>query len=240
MSPASTAAPALDASAPQGPEAPRVLLIGDSMVVAELGRDMSRTLERVFAAEVHRRGKSSSGLARPDFFDWFSEGARLAELHQPDVVVVIIGGNDGQDLVNEEGRGRIRWRTEAWPEAYASRVHRFLDAMASEGRRFVWVELPAMDHRRLEGKLQLIRPVQQQALRDRSDVLGQVDTQACFYDKKGQLRQVIPEGPQKGRALRQEDGIHFSLFGARWVSRCLTPQLIELVERQVPPVDDRG
>jgi uncharacterized protein len=221
-----------------GPEQPLFLLIGDSMVVAELGRDMGRTLERTFSGDVRRRGKSSSGLARPDFFDWFREGARLADAHRPDVVVVIIGGNDGQDLVDEEGRGRIRWRTERWPAAYASRVHRFLDAMQAEGRRFVWVELPAMDHRNLEGKLQLIRRVQREALEGRSDVLGHVDTQACFYDGKGRLRTVIPSGRKKGRPLRQEDGIHFSLFGARWVSRCLAPQLVELVERRVAVVDD--
>jgi len=223
-----------------GPNQPRFLLIGDSMVVAELGRDMGRTLEATFAGDVRRRGKSSSGLARPDFFDWFREGARLAEAHRPDVVVVIIGGNDGQDLVNEEGRDRIRWRTEAWPSAYAVRVHRFLDAMEAEGRRFVWVELPAMDHRNLEGKLRLIRRVQREALEDRSDVLGHVDTQGCFYDGKGRLRKVIPGGPKKGRALRQEDGIHFSLFGARWVSRCLAPQLVKLVERRVALADDQS
>jgi hypothetical protein len=212
--------------APAAGDGPTVLILGDSMVVTELGRDLGRTLERELAASVVRRGRSSTGLARPDFYDWFTEGARLAERVQPDVVVIIVGGNDGQDLVDEEGRGRIRWRSEGWPAAYADRVHRFLDGMSAPGRRFVWVELPAMAHRRLEGKLRLIRSVQREALAGRPDVVLQLDTAPCFYGEGGRLLADIPRGDKRGRPIRQEDGIHLSLFGARYVSRCIAPELL--------------
>lgn len=220
---------------PAGAPAPeRVLIIGDSMVVTELGRDLARRFESAFGAQVIRRGKSSTGLARPDFFNWFEEGRRLARDSDPEVVVVIVGGNDGQDLVDEAGRGRVRWRSEDWEAQYAQRVHRFLDAMASPGRRFVWIDLPAMEHRRLEGKLELIRKVQAQALAERDDVLVRVDHGPCFLDGEGRILTAVPEGPGKGRKLRQDDGIHLSLAGARYVSRCTAPQVFSAFDGPSP------
>lgn len=204
------------------------------MVVTELGRDLGRVLEEGLGASVHRKGRSSTGLARPDYYDWFTTGAGLARQVDPDLVVIIVGGNDGQDLVDEAGKGRIRWRTEGWGPAYQGRVHRFLDGMAAEGRRFVWVELPAMDHRNLEGKLRFIRQVQREALAERDDVLLHLDTRPCFYGKDGGLLTRIPTGAKQGGPIRQEDGIHFSLFGARYVSRCAAPQLLDAASKVWP------
>ncbi|MGF1511189.1 MAG: DUF459 domain-containing protein [Myxococcota bacterium] len=211
---------------------PRVLVIGDSMVVTELGRDLSRIMEAELRATVYRRGKSSTGLARPDFFDWFAEAKALTARFEPDLVVVIVGGNDGQDLLNLDGAGRIRWRSGDWASAYSDRVHAFLDAMSASGRRFVWIELPAMEHRRLEGKLKLIREVQAHAVSVRQDVLTHVATAPCFYDSEGHLLTRIPSGAKQGRRIRQEDGIHFSLFGARYVSSCIAPSLLEAVRQE--------
>ena len=216
------------------PAPERVLVLGDSMIVTELGRDLARRFQRSYGAQVVRRGKSSTGLARPDFFDWFREGARLARKIQPDVVLVIVGGNDGQDLLDPEGRGRVRWRSEDWPARYAERVHRFLDAMAAPGRHVVWVELPAMEHRRLEGKLRLIRRVQSEALADRTDVALQVDHRRCFYDGCGQMLTEVPAGPGRGRPIRQEDGIHLTLAGARYVARCVFPEISALFRAERP------
>jgi hypothetical protein len=211
-----------------------VLVLGDSMIVTELGRDLARRFQRSYGAQVVRRGKSSTGLARPDFFDWFREGARLARKIQPDVVLVIVGGNDGQDLLDPEGRGRVRWRSEDWPARYAERVHRFLDAMAAPGRHVVWVELPAMEHRRLEGKLRLIRRVQSEALADRTDVALRVDHRRCFYDSSGQMLTEVPAGPGRGRPIRQEDGIHLTRAGARYVARCVFPEISALFRAERP------
>ena len=57
------------------PDAPRVLLIGDSNFFGPLGH----TLVHAFAQRAYHvkiRGKPSSGLARPEFFDWFAEADR--------------------------------------------------------------------------------------------------------------------------------------------------------------------
>lgn len=213
----------------------RVLIVGDSMAATDFGRELASELERRADVEVSRRGRSSSGLARPDFFDWFEEGARLVKRHRPDLVVVVIGGNDGQDLrPKTEGRW-VHWRSERWAEAYQARTNAFLDRMASKDRRFVWIELPAMEHRRLEGKLKTIRAVQAEALAARDDVLAQVPGRPCFYDGPSLLR-TVPTGPDAGAPMRLDDGIHFTVPGARHYAACVAPA----IEAFLPPKPAAG
>src|SRR4051795_7827614 len=46
--------------------------------------------------------KVSSGLSRPDFFDWPSHFAQQIPSVNPDIVVVTFGGNDAQGLRNKD------------------------------------------------------------------------------------------------------------------------------------------
>ncbi len=234
------AAPVSVAPAPLAPDEPatpwsgqdgpvHVLIIGDSMAATDFGRELGRWLKTESNVVIRRRGKSSSGLARPDFFDWFEEGKRLVKLHDPDLVVVIIGGNDGQDLrPKTEGRW-VHWRSDAWPSAYQERLNRFLDAMAARDRRFAWLRLPAMEHRRLEGKLELIRAVQSDVVVGRSDVLEEVVVTDCFYGPAGRMYRFVPEGPDAGQRLRLDDGIHFTRAGARHFAGCVGPELVRFL-----------
>jgi hypothetical protein len=229
--PETPAYPWLDAGRPA-----RVLLVGDSMIATDFGRELEAYLSAHADVVTHRRGRSSSGLARPDYFDWFELGAALAKRFRPDVVVVVIGGNDGQDLrPKAEGRW-IHWRSDRWADGYRARTHRFLDAMAAPGRRFAWIELPAMAHRRLEGKLETIRAVQAEALAERDDVLAEIPGAPCFYDADRLLR-TVPDGPDAGAPMRLDDGIHFTVAGARHYAACVGPVLQDFLPPK-PPSED--
>ena len=62
---------------PAKANSPRVLLVGDSMIAGGVGIYLQRRLKKQAGFDVLRHGKSSSGLARPDFYDWFEIGADL-------------------------------------------------------------------------------------------------------------------------------------------------------------------
>ena len=105
----------------------RVLLLGDSMIATGFGVKLESLLDKTAGIVAYRKGKSASGLARPDFYDWMSEGRHQALAREPDVVIVMLGGNDGQDLTtNGPSKRRVRWGSEAWNDAYAARVDRLL------------------------------------------------------------------------------------------------------------------
>ena len=117
--------------------APRMLILGDSNIFESFGRE----LEADFTAAgffVKRRGKPTSGMARPDFFDWLSDGAELVDKHRPEVVLIMFGGNDGQRLEPYPGSGdkRIKWKhAEEWIVEYTRRVRTLARVLGAHGAR---------------------------------------------------------------------------------------------------------
>jgi len=195
-----------------------VVLIGSSSVNGALGRMMESELEGA-GLRVERHGRSSTGLARPDFFDWQDEAHALRGLETMRGVVVYMGGNDTQALRlrREEAPGGTRgeaswvaWRDEArWIEIYTARTHALVDALCEAGApRVMWV-LPTNGDR--EGWADRIHRIQDaQAAGVRGTTCGVV------VDPRG-LR--ITDGSTS-------DGVHLTHTGARDVWRIIGPPLI--------------
>ena len=62
---------------PAEPTRPRkVLILGDSLAATGFGALLEKKLDAHPDVECFRKGKSASGLARPDFFDWPGEAKR--------------------------------------------------------------------------------------------------------------------------------------------------------------------
>ena len=209
----------------------RVLIIGDSMAATDFGRELQKKLRRRDKTKCFRKGKSSTGLARPDFYDWMSEGKRQIRKTKPDVVIVIVGGNDGQDLIDKaKKKRRIFWRGKKWEASYAQRINDFVTLLKEPERHVLWLELPAMDRQRLERKLKLIREVQKAAIEDIGDRTHYVRTAQHFYDSSGKLiRKIRDLKKRKKVPLRQEDGIHFSLAGSKYFADRVFKQVDEIL-----------
>ncbi len=202
------------------------------MAATDFGHALEDVLSGDARVQTARRGKSSTGLARPDFFDWMVEGPKQVELHDPHVVIVILGGNDGQDLLRTTGRARVHWGSKAWPGAYAGRLTALAESLSKGRRKVVFLGLPLMDRPRLEKKLRLIRGVQEQAFAGDS-VATYVDTRSCFLSKTGKpLKQVQVPGYKTPQPLRQEDGIHLTVPGARHFANCAQALLAPILARE--------
>jgi len=205
-------------------------MVGDSMAATDFGRALEKRLDEHPKLDCRRRGKSSTGLARPDFFDWMAEGAKQVKKARPDLVIVVIGGNDGQDLKPKKKGRRVFWKSNKWEPAYRARVEAFIDLLAADGRRVLWLELPVMDRKHLEGKLKRIRAVQVEALDAKSDVAWYVDTRRHFIgDRDEILRKVKVRGYKRQQRLRQDDGIHFTLPGANYFADAVLPDVLEVL-----------
>ena len=95
--------------------------------------------------------KVSSGLSRPDFFDWPAHFAQQIPAVNPDIVIVTFGGNDAQGLRNVDktwavqhvpgaGGDDANWRTE-----YGKRVGAAMDYLGGDNRTLIWVGIPNDD-----------------------------------------------------------------------------------------------
>lgn len=224
---ATTAMENLETPAP--PRERTVLLLGDSLLVTSFGEYLEHLLNEHPETRAVRRAKSSTGLARPDFFDWMAVGREEVERHQPAVVVVIMGGNDGQGLTDAEGRAQAQWGRPEWASAYRQRVESFLDVIAAPGRKVLWVELPLTRLPGFERKLGVIRRILRDTVSAREDAIH-LDTNPFFTDAKGGvLREARVEGFRKPMRLRMNDGVHFTVAGGRYFATRVFPVVVGLL-----------
>jgi hypothetical protein len=231
--PGGGAAPAVEEQAPPEPEKPaapeepyKVLLVGGSLAATGFGVLLEKRLDAHPHIKAYRKAKSASGLARPDFYDWVAEGKRQIELRDPHMVIIIMGGNDGQDLVM--GKTRVRWDTTGWAAAYRERVDEFLHAVAAEDRKILWLGLPRTNTRKYEAKLEFMRAIHKSAVEGLGDHGIYVNTSTLLEDPDGNLmREVKAKGRKGAHPLRMDDGIHFTMVGSEFFCDAVYPAVLD-------------
>jgi uncharacterized protein len=218
---------------PAAPAEPyKVLILGDSLAATGFGALLERKLDAHPHVVCYREGKSASGLARPDFFDWLEMGKKHAEFRQPDLVVVIMGGNDGQDITrrkNGDGK-RANWKSDGWAAEYRARMDAFLAGVSAPDRKVLWLGLPFMGLRSLEEKLTLIRAVQQEAVSALGDGATYLDTIPFVTTEDGRMLTEAKVGPRgKTQSIRADDKIHFTMAGSEYFADHVYPQVLEVL-----------
>ncbi len=210
----------------------KVLILGDSLIATGFGALLEKRLDAHPQITCYRKGKSSSGLARPDFFDWIAEAKRQVELREPDLVIGLMGGNDGQDLTpgNKKTGRRVTWQHEDWEAGYRERMDSFLAEVSAPGREIVWLGMPTMGLRSLEKKLVTIRGVQKAAV-EAHESATYVDTAPFVSDDEGAMLTHAAVGSQKkNKAIRADDRIHFTMAGSEYFADAVYPEVLEALE----------
>jgi len=232
------------ASGPGG-ERPWALLLGDSNMYGSFGHIMRRQL-RALGYNVKLKGRPGSGLARPDYWDWEHEGRALVERYDPQVVIIIFGGNDGQRIRRRDGYYKygIPWKRGAqWTYEYTRRLNGLVDALmtgATASTRAVFVLSPT--NRRppkARQRMQRIRDIQKRVLQARDDVVW-VDTFSLSSDAGGQYLKWGRDYRGRHVRLRRRDGIHLTKDGAFHLSYALYPVLARRMHWPIhePPETD--
>nr|MBA2529148.1 DUF459 domain-containing protein [Euzebyales bacterium] len=174
----------------------------------------------------------STGLARPDFFDWPAELKRVAVDLDPDAFVVMFGANDGQDIaVNGEV---FAFGSPAWEAEYRSRVDRVMDLLRRDGRSVVWVGQPVMRSAEFDARMDVLNAVYAAAAAGREAVTF-VDTQKLFAGPGGGYAPYLPDASGRPVLMRQQDGIHLTLAGGERLATAVLAPLAQRWHLRVPP-----
>jgi len=196
-------------------ESPVSLIIhGDSMTEAfgkYLRADLNAT--GLFAA-VHDF-RFSSGLARPDYFDWPAHLRETMASQNPDVVIMMFGANDGQNV--KPAGTVLEFGSPEWATWYAERVGEAMDIVDRDGRRVYWVSLPNARDAAYANRMKTLNDVFAAEAAKRPGITY-VDAWALFAGEDGSYQAYLPDAQGTVRLMRQDDGIHLSIFGAHKLS----------------------
>jgi hypothetical protein len=206
----------------------KVLVLGGSTIHGALGKYIETALaEAGFATE--RQARSSSGLARPDFYDWPEHARKYQARYTPDATVVMFGGNDGQALfMGEDARPKwIRWEdTAEWKAEYRSRVEAFADAIAPGGEQIFWMGMPEMKSNKLDGRMERMNTIYEAVMADRAGG-HYITTRGLMPGVRG-YAEFAKVGGKEVR-VRAEDGVHYSIHGARIVAEAVVPAVAKVL-----------
>jgi uncharacterized protein len=204
---------------PPSPSNPAtVYIVGDSDA-GTFGPYLQTLLDGTLLADTQLNYKVSSGLARPDFFDWPKELATKLPEVDPDIVVVTFGGNDSQGL--SKPQSQLEWvvndplaNQEEWSAEYERRVGEVMDLLLEDDRRVIWVGIPNDDNPDVSARLQLQDLAAKAAAAERPGVTF-IDTWKRFSGRDGGWAEfVIDPRDGTGKDVRAEDGFHLNQTGA--------------------------
>jgi hypothetical protein len=235
-----TTAPAADATTAPPTTAPaptelRTPTASDPLRLWVVGDSQAQTLggaltEQAGASGVMTAGthfEISSGLVRPDFYDWPGALADDVAAHDPEVVVVFLGANDGQGIVLPDGTPVQTVADPRWAVEYQRRVGGVMDSLKADGRLVVWVGQPPMRGADFDGIMRHVNAAYVAEAASRPWVVY-VDPATIVGGPGGAFADVVTDPAGNPTQVRSTDGIHLSRAGADLVSA----QVLALVRQR--------
>jgi hypothetical protein len=167
--------------------------------------------------------KVSSGLTRPDFFDWPKRLQDQVRKIRPDIVVVDFGGNDAQPIKTPDGK-QYDVTDPQWLIEYSKRVGETMDFLSQDGRKVIWVGTPNARDDAFTQRLAVLRQAYQQEAAKRPNV-ALVDTWSMFQSPNGGYADFIVDDDGEAKLMRQDDGFHLNLDGANKLARAIEAEI---------------
>jgi hypothetical protein len=185
--------------------------------MAGLAFVMRQTLKRR-GARFESGARPSTGLARPDFFDWPAEIPKIVESFDPDVFIVSLGTNDGQ-AVRLKDRSWVRSSEERWSEIYRERVRKMLVGMnAGRARKVIWIGPNALRRRKSGSRRARINAMMRDEIEKFEGDAHFIDLYHLATDDHGRVKRFVKRQSDGRHFLaRAKDGVHLSLPGLRYI-----------------------
>lgn len=201
----------------------RVYVGGDSLSQG-VGTSLSRVASAFGTMKVLEHGVISSGLTRPDYYDWPAELGRALASGQPEAYVLMFGANDPQTI--ETPTGNVNVGDPRWEEAYRARVALVMGALSAT-RPVIWIGLPAVGRNDLEPQMQLLTRIYSEEAAQFPNVR--------YIDVRAMIGPVytpyIDDGNGKQVLVRAQDKVHFTPAGYDMLAKAAADQITALIAK---------
>lgn len=197
-------------------------IIGDSLA-ATPGESLLAQLPTSSFDVLGLESKVSTGLARPDVFNWFSFIHDFVLTRQPKTLIASFGANDDQSLYGEGGSVGP-FGSYAWKKEYSTRINSTLDFLATNGVYTLWVEIPPVRDPVRNERYQIINDITRAAIAAHPNTSTYIETKAAFTTAEGNYNDSLPINGVD-TLLRSPDGIHFTRAGGDVIARLVIAKL---------------
>ncbi len=202
----------------------KFLFIGDS-VMFDLGIQLQYTLKKKYnISDTKIDYKVSTGLNRIDYYDWYARTRQIINNYQPDVVIVLFGANDPQNITDSQGKGRV-FMTQEWQKAYQERVERYANLLDSSSvRKVYWIG------QSIPKKSFYVKafPVMNDIYKTASKSSAKIEFISTWetFAKGGKFVPVVANKSGKRGYVKNNDGLHFTSHGAQIISDLIVDEMV--------------
>lgn len=212
----------------KNPDAAKVLVVGDFMASG-----LADGLEEAFAESsnvvILEETNGSSGLVRDDFYDWQAELPGILEQTDPDIVAVMLGSNDRQQLRVDGAAADVR--TDAWNAEYARRVDGLAAIVTERDLPLIWVGAPAFESSRMSADILAINEIYRDRVTEANGTF--VDIWDGFVDENGAFIFTGSDVEGQQVRLRGSDGINMTAAGKRKMAFYAERPIRRLLEEMI-------
>jgi len=210
----------------------RILIIGDSFMAigGGVGNPLERDLLNYKDLDVYRCGRVSSGLSRPDYFNWNLKVQELISQYSPNIAIVMFGSNDAQAITTPKGKVVVGYGsvgTEKWNKEYAKRVRNLLNLFKENNITVFWIGLPMMKKKDFSKKIENINSIYKKEI-EKYDNAYFIPTWHLLTDKQGNYTAYLPDKNGKMRLARASDGVHLTYFAGNLVAKEVISKMEEV------------
>jgi len=212
----------------------RFLIIGDSFIAVwgGLGEILEKKLLNYNDVFVKRFGQVSSGLSRPDYFNWELEATELISQYNPNIAIVMLSSNDAQSILTPHGNLVANYGEANWNQEYAKRVSNLLDIFEKNNIIVFWIGFPVMKNQAFSNRIGNLNLIYQKESQKGENVYF-FSTREYLTDENKNYVSYLPDEQGIYRAVRQADGIHFTYFGGRLVADQLIKKMEEIIKLEL-------
>jgi len=195
----------------------KILIVGDSMIVEGFGPRLENDLSVYSDLEVKRRGKYSTGLNRRDVFDWNKYSLELIEEFKPEVLVVMFGANDSQNILDNQNQP-YRVSDPEWDGIYTQRAAEYMALINQKVEKIYWVGQPVAREAVFSGRLKHLDEIYEREAQKWSNIEF-IPTWERFTTAEGKYQAVVADDGGLRQRVKTDDGIHLTYHGSKIMSQ---------------------
>ncbi|MBZ7936493.1 DUF459 domain-containing protein [Campylobacter sp. B0100352/1] len=196
------------------------LFMGDSLMQG-VAMNLNKNLSNL-GIKTEDLSKQNTGLSYKSYFNWAKtiENAFLTNSNIK-YLVVLLGPNDPWDI--RKGKNYLRFGTPAWKEIYTARVDEIIQIAQKYKVKILWFEVPPVKKDSLNDKIQILNEIYRQEVLKNKEIFIDTKSSFSFNDR---YSTYIKNENNKTIKVRTDDGIHFTMSGAKIMSKLLLKHLI--------------